>query len=291
MNDRLQRIEAALDRFVPERAGSLSETVNAAMRYTLLDGGKRARAIMTLAFAELCGGTEAAAMPYACAIEMVHAYSLIHDDLPCMDNDDLRRGKPSNHKVYGEAQALIAGDGLLTKAFETALCPEAVRAIGAERAAKAAYVLAECAGECGMVGGQCIDLETEEKPVTLETLQEMDIGKTSNLFMAACMMGVIAGGGTDAEIEAAKEYALHIGLAFQIRDDILDAIGDAETLGKNTGVDTQNGRGTYVTMLGVERAQELVEENTAEALQILGIFHGDKSFLEDFAMKMVWRTK
>ncbi len=291
MDDRLQRIEAALEHFIPAREDSLSKTVNAAMRYTLLDGGKRVRAVMTLAFAALCGGREEDAMPYACAIEMVHAYSLIHDDLPCMDDDDIRRGKPSNHKVFGEAQALIAGDGLLTKAFETALCPEAVQAIGAERAARAAYVLAECAGETGMVGGQCIDLETEEKPATLETLREMDIGKTSNLFMAACMMGVIAGGGTESEIEAAKEYALHIGLAFQIRDDILDAVGDAAELGKSTGVDLQNGRGTYVTILGVERAQELVEENTAMALQILEIFPGDKTFLRDFATKMVWRTK
>lgn len=290
MCDQLARIEAALERFVPE-TDKLYKTTTEAMRYSLLNGGKRVRAQLTLAFAALCGGREEAAMPFACAVEMVHAYSLIHDDLPCMDNDDLRRGKPSNHKVFGEAQALLAGDGLLTKAFETALGEEAFREAGVERAARAAAVLAECAGEHGMVGGQCIDLETENKNVTLDVLREKDTGKTANLIMAACMMGVIAAGGTEAEIEAAKEYALHVGLAFQIRDDILDVIGDAEMLGKNTGVDAQNARSTYVSHLGLGPAQELVEEHTAAALDILGIFSGDKKFLNDFAVQLAWRTK
>ena len=174
MEDRVKRIEKALDHFLPERKGSLSETVTDAMRYSLLNGGKRVRAVLTLAFCELCGGDEDMAMPFACAVEMVHAYSLIHDDLPCMDNDDMRRGKPSNHKVYGENYALLAGDGLLTKAFETALSSEAFRNVGMERAAYAAAVLARCAGEYGMVGGQCIDLATENRTVSLDELCEKD---------------------------------------------------------------------------------------------------------------------
>lgn len=233
MEDRVKRIEKALDHFLPERKGSLSETVTDAMRYSLLNGGKRVRAVLTLAFCELCGGDEDMAMPFACAVEMVHAYSLIHDDLPCMDNDDMRRGKPSNHKVYGENYALLAGDGLLTKAFETALSSEAFRNVGMERAAYAAAVLARCAGEYGMVGGQCIDLATENRTVSLDELCEKDTGKTANLIMAACMMGCIAAGANETQINAAKEYALHIGLAFQIRDDILDVTGDAKELGKN----------------------------------------------------------
>ena len=230
-------------------------------------------------------------MPFACAVEMVHAYSLIHDDLPCMDNDDMRRGKPANHKVFGESQALLAGDGLLTKAFETALSPEAFRIVGAERAAKAAAVLAFCAGERGMVGGQCIDLETENQVVPLDVLRVKDTGKTANLMMAACMMGCIAAGADEERIEAAKDYALHIGLAFQIRDDILDVVGSAEELGKNTGIDAQNNRCTYVSLLGLERAQALVGEHTQSALDALGVFGGDSVFLQDFAVQLATRSK
>ena len=291
MEDRVKRIEKALDHFLPERKGSLSETVTDAMRYSLLNGGKRVRAVLTLAFCELCGGDEDMAMPFACAVEMVHAYSLIHDDLPCMDNDDMRRGKPSNHKVYGENYALLAGDGLLTKAFETALSSEAFRNVGMERAAYAAAVLARCAGEHGMVGGQCIDLATENRTVSLDELCEKDTGKTANLIMAACMMGCIAAGANETQINAAKEYALHIGLAFQIRDDILDVTGDAKELGKNIGVDAQNARCTYVSILGVEKAQTLVDEHTEKALYALDAFDEDSTFLHEFAEKLATRSK
>lgn len=290
MEKQLERIEAALNRFVPE-TDALYRTVTEAMRYSLLNGGKRVRAKLTLAFCALCGGSEEMAMPFACAVEMVHAYSLIHDDLPCMDNDDMRRGRPSNHKVYGEGCALLAGDGLLTKAFETALSAEAFRAVGAEKAARAAAVLADCAGEHGMVGGQCIDLETENKTVSLEVLRAKDTGKTANLIMAACMMGCIAAGTAQAQIEAAKTYALHIGLAFQIRDDILDVTGTAEELGKNIGVDAQNNRCTYVSLLGLERAQALVDEHTGAAIKALDAFDGDASFLRSYAVKLATRSK
>ena len=286
----LKRIEAALSHFVPE-TDKLYRTVTDAMRYSLLDGGKRVRAILTLEFCKLCGGTEEAAMPFACAVEMIHAYSLIHDDLPCMDNDDMRRGKPSNHKVFGENYALLAGDGLLTKAFETALSTEAFNVAGVERAAKAAAVLAQCAGEYGMVGGQCIDLETEDKSVSVDVLREKDTGKTANLIMAACMMGCIAAGADEKLVAAAKEYALHIGLAFQIRDDILDVTGNAEELGKNIGIDAQNGRCTYVSLLGLEAAQSLVDRYTEIALGALDRFDGDTEYLRTFAVQLAKRNK
>lgn len=290
MVTQVERIEAALDRFVPE-TDKLYKTVTDAMRYSLLNGGKRVRAVLALEFCKLCGGTEEMAMPFACAVEMIHAYSLIHDDLPCMDNDDMRRGKPSNHKVFGENYALLAGDGLLTKAFETALSPEAFRTAGVKNAAKAAAVLAECAGEFGMVGGQCIDLETEDKEVSLDILYAKDTGKTANLIMAACMMGCIAASADEELIEAAKRYALNIGLAFQIRDDILDVVGNAEELGKNTGIDAQNGRCTYVSILGLEEAQKMVNSYTTAALKALDAFGGDTAFLRDFAVQLADRTK
>ena len=290
MTAQIARIETALEQFIP-KSDALYKTVTDAMRYSLLDGGKRVRAVLTLEFCKLCGGTEEIAMPFACAVEMIHAYSLIHDDLPCMDDDDMRRGKPSNHKVFGESFALLAGDGLLTKAFETALCPKTIAAAGADRAAKAAFVLADCAGEHGMVGGQCIDLETENREVDLETLRAKDTGKTANLIMAACMMGCIAAGADEALVEAAKKYALNIGLAFQIRDDILDVIGNAEELGKNIGVDAQNARCTYVSHLGLEKAQQLVDDYTAEALRALDLFAGDAAFLREFAVTLAKRSK
>lgn len=289
MTNRLPDTQAALAHFLPP-TDALHKTVNEAMRYSLLNGGKRVRAELVQEFCILCGGDVKAAMPFACAVEMVHAYSLIHDDLPAMDNDDMRRGKPSNHKVYGEAIALLAGDGLLTKAFETALSKEAVTLCGVEAAARAALILADCAGERGMVGGQCIDLETENKTVPVATLLEKDTGKTAGLMMAACMMGCVAAHASEIFIEAAKTYALHIGLAFQIRDDILDVTGDAKTLGKNIGVDAQNARCTYVSLLGLDAAQESVEAHTQAAVSALKAFAGDTAPLTALAHRLSGRS-
>ena len=281
-------IEPALSKALEGRLAPLQQS----MAYSLLAGGKRIRPVLTLEFARLAGLADwKTALPMACALELVHTYSLIHDDLPCMDDDDMRRGKPSNHKVYGENYALLAGDGLLTKAFETALSSEAFRNVGMERAAYAAAVLARCAGEHGMVGGQCIDLATENRTVSLDELCEKDTGKTANLIMAACMMGCIAAGANETQINAAKEYALHIGLAFQIRDDILDVTGDAKELGKNVGVDAQNARCTYVSILGVEKAQALVDEHTEKALHALDAFDADSTFLHEFAEKLATRSR
>ena len=280
-NDRLaayqEMIEAALEGYLPlPEAADLTAPVKEAMRYSLLCGGKRIRPVLTLAFCELCGGSLKEALPFACAVEMVHTYSLIHDDMPCMDDDDMRRGKPANHKVFGEDIALLAGDGLLTKAFETALSAEQK-----EPAAKAALVLAKYAGEAGMVGGQCIDLKSEGQAAGLELLLAMDTGKTAALIEAACRMGCIAAEGGEQEQEAAGLYALGLGVAFQIRDDILDLLGDPQKLGKNTGMDAAREKQNYVSLLGAEKAQQLVQEYTKQAVDALEAFSGDTTFLRE----------
>lgn len=278
-------IEAALREYLPAPvAGEPAAAVKEAMAYSLFCGGKRVRPVLTLAFCQLCGGDPESALPFACAVEMVHTYSLIHDDLPCIDDDDLRRGKPSNHKVYGEDMALLAGDGLLTKAFETALSHPDPGA-----AARAALLLARRAGDNGMVGGQCVDLKSEGREVDLAALRVMDEGKTVALISAACGMGCIAAGAGERELAAAERYAQGLGMAFQIRDDVLDVLGDAGTLGKNVGMDTARDKRNYVSLLGVERAQSLVEEYTAQALSALAEFPGDASFLRELAKSLETR--
>ena len=249
MTTEKQKIEEALKGYLPQEK-DLRKTLFASMEYSLMAGGKRLRPQLVLEFCRLCGGREEQAMPFACAVEMIHSYSLIHDDLPCMDDDDLRRGKPTNHKVYGEAAALLAGDALLTLAFETMLSPESVQAVGAGRAAAAAGELARAAGAHGMVGGQIIDLESEGKQVPLEVLEKMDEGKTGALILAACRMGCILAGASEDQKKAAEVYARSIGLAFQIEDDLLDVTGDAALLGKNTGMDSAREKSTYVSPAG-----------------------------------------
>ena len=284
----LTMVEQALEEAVPApKEESLDRTVWEAMRYSLLVGGKRIRPVLTLAFAELCGGSAQQALPFACAVEMVHTYSLIHDDLPCMDDDDLRRGKPTNHKVFGEAMALLAGDGLLTRAFEQALAFSGP----SSDAVRGASVLARCAGASGMVGGQCVDLSAQGKEVDLSLLQQMDQGKTVALISAACQMGCIAAGAGDGQLEAARRYAEGLGMAFQIRDDILDVEGDAKTLGKNVGMDSARDKRNYVSLLGVEEAQRLVEQFTAQAEQALEDFPGDTAFLKELARSLATREK
>ena len=284
----LTMVEQALEEAVPApKEESLDRTVWEAMRYSLLVGGKRIRPVLTLAFAELCGSSAQQALPFACAVEMVHTYSLIHDDLPCMDDDDLRRGKPTNHKVFGEAMALLAGDGLLTRAFEQALAFSGP----SSDAVRGASVLARCAGASGMVGGQCVDLSAQGKEVDLSLLQQMDQGKTVALISAACQMGCIAAGAGDGQLEAARRYAEGLGMAFQIRDDILDVEGDAKTLGKNVGMDSARDKRNYVSLLGVEEAQRLVESYTDQAISALEAFAGDTAFLRELAVSLATRKK
>ena len=284
----LSLVERALEQSLPAPSeGALTAPVMDSMRYIVFVGGKRIRPVMALAFCRLCGGKPEEALPFACAVEMVHTYSLIHDDLPCMDDDDLRRGRPTNHKVFGEAMALLAGDGLLTKAFETALSFSGP----SEDTLRGARILAQCAGAQGMVGGQCIDLDSEGKTVDLDLLREMDLGKTVALISAACQMGCVAAGAGEDVLENARRYAEGVGMAFQIRDDILDVLGDAASLGKNVGMDAARDKRNYVSLLGVEKAQSLVDSFTAQAEQALDAFPGDTGFLRELARSLAAREK
>lgn len=258
------------------------KTVLEAMRYSLLAGGKRIRPVLVLEFCRACGGDWEKALPFAAALEMIHTYSLIHDDLPCMDDDDYRRGRLTNHKVYGEAAAVLAGDGLLTAAFQTAsnadAAPETVVAI--------VRVLSDCAGVYGMVGGQQLDLEGETRPLTDEEIHEVYRLKTGALLSAACRMGVLAAGGSPAQRQAASVYADGVGLAFQLRDDVLDAIGDSEKLGKQTGMDGK--KNTYLKLYGLERCQAMIDEETVRAISALSAFP-DHAFLETLANQLAHR--
>ncbi len=253
-----------------------------AMRYSLLSGGKRLRPVLVLSFCELCGGNAEKALPFAAAVDMIHTYSLIHDDLPCMDNDDFRRGKPTSHRVYGEAKAVLAGDALLTAAFAQL----AGAKLPPQRIVKAVSVLSACAGELGMVGGQVLDMDAEQRQCTEEDVRNIQSRKTGALIVSACLLGVIAAGGTDAQEKAAEAYAEALGLAFQIQDDILDVIGDAKKLGKATGVDGK--KNTFVRIYGVETCKIMVEEETQKAISALKIFE-QADFQKELAKSMAKR--
>ena len=237
------------------------------MEYSLLAGGKRLRPYFAFEFCRLCGTDWKTAAPFAAAVEMIHTYSLIHDDLPCMDNDDFRRGRPTNHKVYGEAMAVLAGDALLTDAFAvaaTAVLPDP-RDLGF-----AISVLSECAGSLGMVGGQVLDIKAEQRECTEEEILNIQSRKTGALINAACVLGVIAGGGSEEQLSAASQFAGALGLAFQIRDDMLDVIGTEEEMGK--GVGTDDTKNTFVRLYGIEKCEELVNRYTQVAIDALDAF-------------------
>ncbi len=237
-----------------------------AMSYSLNAGGKRLRPFLVYQFCRACGGTETAADSAALAVEMIHTYSLIHDDLPAMDNDDYRRGKPTNHKVYGEAMAILAGDGLLTDAFRV-LTQAPLRP---DRIASCVGCLAINAGPWGMVGGQVLDMLSEERELTEDEVRAIQTRKTGCLIKAACCMGVICAGGSIEQMKAAMDYADRVGLAFQIRDDVLDVTGDAAKLGKAVGVDGE--KNTFVRLWGLERCEALIRRQTEEACEALSAF-------------------
>ena len=253
-----------------------------AMRYSLLSGGKRLRPVLVYEFCRLCGGDWKKATPFAAAIEMIHTYSLIHDDLPCMDNDDYRRGKRTNHKVYGEALATLAGDGLLTAAFSQLAKAE----YSAEARIRAVDILSNCAGELGMVGGQVLDMDSEHRECTEQEIYDIQSRKTGGLLRAACMMGVVAGEGTEAQLRAASDFADRLGLAFQIRDDLLDVIGDANVLGKAVGAD--GNKNTFLRIHGLRSCQELVEKYTTEAISALEAF-SDTDWLRGLSLELTQR--
>lgn len=258
-----------------------------AMSYSLENGGKRIRPMLALEFCRVCGCEPEKAIPFALALEMIHTYSLIHDDLPCMDDDDMRRGKPSSHKVFGEANALLAGDGLLTLAFETVLsAPD----MSGEQKAAAGLALAKAAGCSGMIAGQVMDLANEGRRAPLEDVAKTDRLKTGELIMAAASMGCIAANADEEELRAAREYCADIGLAFQIVDDILDVTSSSEVLGKPVGSDGENEKSTYVSLLGLEKSRELADELTEKAKTALSVFGDEKEFLIMLADKLADRN-
>lgn len=287
-NDYTELTEKALFDFLPGlncREARLIES----MKYSLEAGGKRVRPRLVFEFNALCGGNPEAAVPGACAVEMIHTYSLIHDDLPCMDDDDLRRGKPSNHKVFGEDIALLAGDALQTTAFEILSSDKAAELMGDKACRKSANALARYAGSTGMVGGQVIDLMSENTNAPIEVLREMDYKKTACLIKAACELGCISAGATDAQLKAASDYAEKIGIAFQIQDDILDQTSSDEELGKPVGSDDENSKSTYVSLLGIDKCRQLVDELTQGAIEALEAFDNNSDLLREFALELAKR--
>lgn len=283
MKSYLAHIEAYLDKQCFRYADQPQQELFASMRYSLLAGGKRLRPVFVYDFCKMCGGDWQAATPFAAAVEMIHTYSLIHDDLPCMDNDDYRRGRLTNHKVYGEANAVLAGDALLTAAFaHIAKAP-----FSADIRIHAVEVLAECAGELGMVGGQVLDMQSESRQCTKQEVLDIQSRKTGALIRAACMLGVLAGNGNADQLNAAAEFANNLGLAFQIRDDMLDVIGDAQTLGKAVGVD--GNKNTFVQLYGLEKCAEMVKNHTNDAIRQLAVFDNN-IFMKKLAEQLTTRS-
>ncbi len=280
-NEYVSFINEAADDYFSEKAFSgresegLSEMLKV-MAYSLKNGGKRIRPLLTLEFCRICGGDCKKAIPFALGAEMIHTFSLIHDDLPCMDDDDMRRGKPSSHKVFGEANALLAGDALLTLAFETVLSAEGVSDAAK---VKAGCELAKAAGCSGMIAGQVMDLANEGKTVQLNDIKDTDRLKTGEMIRVSCVMGCIAADADEEKIKAAEIYSENIGLAFQIVDDILDVTSDEQTLGKPVGSDNENEKSTYVSLLGLEKSAEYAEELTKCAKDALDIFGDEGEFL------------
>lgn len=277
-------IDAALSKYFVS-SGLPYDGLLESMRYSLTAGGKRIRPMLVLEFCRISGGDINKALPIACAIEMLHTYSLIHDDLPCMDNDDLRRGRPTNHVVYGECTAVLAGDALQAEAFGTIARSE----LPAEARSKCVEILADAVGSDGMCAGQFLDMAGESKHLTEAELDEINSRKTGALLIAACRMGVAAAGGSDKLLDAAAVYGACVGAAFQIRDDILDVISTSEQLGKPVGSDLQEHKNTYMALLGEEKCMQMVEKLTESAKTALNGVFGDADFLCDLADSMVAR--
>ena len=276
-------IENYLKSIYPAFRSEPQELLFDAMEYSLLAGGKRLRPIFVLDFCRMCGGNWENAAPFAAALEMIHTYSLIHDDLPSLDNDDFRRGRKTNHKVYGEAMAILAGDGLLTDAF---LVASSANLPDPSKMALAIRVLAQNAGSLGMVGGQVLDIMSEERQISEKEIIDIQSRKTGALINAACVLGVIAAGGSEEQLAAAAGFAGALGLAFQIRDDMLDVIGTKEEMGKGVGTDAV--KNTFVRLYGLEKCEELVKKYTDTAIEILSAFE-DNSYMIQLAKSLTDR--
>ena len=286
MTDYKEYLDAKLNGFfqVPEE-DELHGFAEAA-RYSLLAGGKRIRGMLLIEFNRICGGNFEAAADAACAVEMLHAYSLIHDDLPCMDNDTLRRGKPTNHVVFGECVATLAGDVLQTEAFRTILCSK----LTDTARLRCAALLAEASGFFGMCGGQYLDMRGEGLLLNTEQLDRINRLKTGALLSASCAMGVAAADGSVEKEKAAADFGAAIGLAFQIRDDVLDVISSEQELGKPIGSDQQENKNTYMALLGQERCETLIHELTSQAKNILRRYFDDTNMLEKIADSLAVRS-
>jgi geranylgeranyl diphosphate synthase type II len=284
---RTETVNRALDRFLPS-GKTRPATIHQAMRYSLFAGGKRMRPALCLAAAEACGGSDAAALPLACAVECIHTYSLIHDDLPAMDNDDFRRGKPTNHKVFGEGIAVLAGDALLTQAFEIA-----AQAKGWPRYPHRDLILeiAKASGSLQLVAGQVADLEGEGKKISAGELRYIHERKTSALLCCSVRLGGMSANCTSAQLKALTDFGYHVGLAFQVIDDILDVTQTSEQLGKTAGKDTAAQKATYPAIVGLEKSRKIAEQLTARAFAALKIFKGKAIALEALAEFLLKRDR
>src|SRR5213596_2318039 len=282
LQSRQKRIDRALDRYLPKE-NVRPATIHKAMRYSLFAGGKRLRPALCVAAAEACGGSMEGALPYACAVECIHTYSLIHDDLPAMDNDDYRRGKLTNHKVYGEAMAILAGDALLTLAFDLCSRVDLLDHLDPIRQVQIIHELALGAGNLGMVGGQVLHIQAENKDIDLATLQTIHAHKTGMLIRAAVRMGAIVSSATPAQLKQLTAYAEDVGLAFPIADDVLNVTGTREELGKNANTDAQRGKKTYPSFCGVEGARTLADQCANRAISRLDTFDAKADSLRELA--------
>ena len=292
LQERVAEVEAVIGKFLPQEEG-YQKTVLEAMNYSILAGGKRLRPMLMEETYRLFGGNGSVVEPFMAAMEMVHTYSLVHDDLPAMDNDEYRRGRKTTHVVYGEGMAILAGDGLLNYAFETALKAFDIEPENSN-IPKALQVMAQKAGVYGMIGGQTADIEGEEMEqdkVTNELLLFIHENKTAALIQSSMMIGAILAGAKQEEIEAVEKIAYNVGIAFQIQDDILDITSSLEVLGKMTGSDEKNNKVTYVTLNGMEKSREDVEKLSKEAISLLDSFEQKNEFLSQLIEQLLTREK
>ncbi|CEN26302.1 polyprenyl synthetase family protein [Paraclostridium sordellii] len=287
LKNRVNKIEQILNEYMPKEEG-YQKKIFESMNYSLKAGGKRLRPILTLEACKIVGGEEEDAIAFAVAIEMIHTYSLIHDDLPALDNDDLRRGRKTNHKVYGEAMAILAGDGLLNYAYEIML-KESIGKHDPEKYLKAINEIAKSAGIYGMIGGQVVDIESEGKKIDMDKLDFIHMNKTAAIIIGCMRAGAIIGNATDKQLEDITKYAKNIGLSFQIVDDILDIVGDEAKLGKNVGSDIDNEKSTYPSLIGLEKSKEVANQLIKEAKASINQISKDNAFLNGLAEYIVDR--
>jgi geranylgeranyl diphosphate synthase type II len=283
-------IDRALDTYIPKPEGPSSDLIKA-MKYSLFAGGKRLRPILCLAGTEAVGGTETDCLSVACALELIHTYSLIHDDLPVMDDDDLRRGKPTSHKIFGEAVALLAGDGLLTEAFSLMTKADLMKNGSPQVMLRVIHLISHASGYNGMVGGQVVDIQSEGKIVDFSTVEFIHTHKTGALIAAAVTSGAMMGLGDESQVSAITAYGRKIGLAFQISDDILDIEGDSHLMGKKVGADREKGKITYPSILGLKRSKEIQSELVKEAIESLQGFDRTAEPLRQIALYIIERKK